>query len=236
MNSQQVQQAQQFNDNFRDYVRRLGVALGFPLEQQEGLLNIFQNFTQGDRYRLVQNTDRYVSNLEAIDIELRELPNGILLPYMNGIRENWNNMNQQLAQLQILSLLQKKENCEAVIKELLNILNKKITSVNEILTNNLGQDRPMSAQPSAQGGVSQSSAKGGVNVTLNARDAFRTVGQRVVQQQPEAGGGLPRLVGENERRFNEARQRQGGGANDDIYTKKYLKYKDKYLSLKNGIL
>lgn len=239
---QQYQHAQDFNS----FVRRLGQALGFEPRRQDELLRVFQNFTQGDRYQLIRDTDRYVRNLEVIDNELRELPRGILSPYMDGIRENWDNMNQQLAQLQILSLLQKKENCEAVIKELLSILNRKITSVNEILRNNLEQERSISAsQPSALGSSNQQPTQTGVSVTLNPSDAFRSISQRVVAR-PEARGGVQQPVGENERRFNGTRQlgqqslpplqTLGGGANDHSYMNKYLKYKNKYLSLKKGIL
>lgn len=252
------QQAQEFQNEFIEYIRRLGRALGFEPQQQNELIDIFQNFAQGDRYRLIENTDRYVRELEVIDNQLRDLPNGILSPYMdgiNGIRENWNNMNKELAKLQILSLLQKKNNCDAVIKELLNILNKKITSVNEILTSNL-EDRPIPArQSSAQGGIasapalgiSQSSAQGGVNVTLKPIDTFRNMAQGVRQQvrQSEAGGGVPQLhaPSRSAAQFQSAVKsttdqfrKQAGGTNDNIYMNKYLKYKNKYISLKNGIL
>jgi hypothetical protein len=129
----------QYVQDFNNFVIRLGKALSLDEPKQEKLKAFLVNFSNGDKYKLISETDKYVTNLEEIDKQLIGLKTGILAPYMNAIQNNWNNMNEQLAQLQVLSLIQRKENCEEVIKELLGILSKKIASVNDILRNNLGQ-------------------------------------------------------------------------------------------------
>lgn len=166
----------QYEQDFTNFVIRLGKALSLDEPKQEKLKAVLVNFSNGDKYKLISEIDKYVINLEEIDKQLIGLKTGILEPYMGAIENNWNSMNEQLAQLQILSLIQRKENCEEVIKELLGILSKKIATVNDILKNNLGQP------------ISQSSVQ--------------------------------------------ANQEQAGGSNNDKYMNKYLKYKNKYLSLK----
>ena len=47
--------------------------------------------------------------------------------------------NKNLVELQILTLIQKKENCDKVIDGLLDVLNKKIKIVNDTLKENLTQ-------------------------------------------------------------------------------------------------
>jgi len=46
-------------------------------------------------------------------------------------------MNQQLTELQILSLIRRQENCDQVINELLRVLHEKIRTVNQIISSNL---------------------------------------------------------------------------------------------------
>lgn len=129
----------QYEQDFTNFVIRLGKALSLDEPKQEKLKALLVNFSNGDKYKLTSEIDKYVINLEEIDKQLIGLKTGILAPYMSAIENNWNSMNEQLAQLQILSLIQRKENCEEVIKELLGILSKKIATVNDILRNNLGQ-------------------------------------------------------------------------------------------------
>jgi hypothetical protein len=205
--------------NFNEYIRRLGLALGYPDDQIPMLINSFVNFNRQDRYKLITNTQQYVDSLLAVDQELASLPNGILKPYMQEIGENWNNMNQQLAQLQILSLIQKKEDCQAVIKELLRILNDKIRTVNDVLKANLGQS------PSNPPQSGQSSSSGGIN---RFQDAVR-----LSRPDPNSGERFRQTVLDATSRFGPGRSNQGGGSNDP-YINKYLKYKNKYLSLKKN--
>jgi len=128
-----------FNETFNGFAKRIFKALGFT---DEIIASKFQSFIDGfskeDKYKLIYETEKYVGSLEVADNELRGLTTGSLAQYMDQIKDNWESMNEQLAQLQILSLIQRKEDCSGVIKELLNILGKKIETVNGILKQNLG--------------------------------------------------------------------------------------------------
>ena len=119
--------------DFNEHMRNLGQALGYPADQIEELIRSFQVFNRQDKYKLIVDTRQYVDSLIQVDRQLADLPNSILQPYMGEIGDNWKEMNKQLTQLQILSLIQKKEDCQEVIKELLRILNDKIRTVNSEL-------------------------------------------------------------------------------------------------------
>jgi len=160
----------QFSESFKNYSKRIINAIGFSDESINSQFQSFINqFSDEDKFKLINQTEKYVSSLEQVDKELLLLTtgDGSLSKYMNQIQTNWNSMNEQFVQLQILTIIQKKEDCSGVIKQLLNILGKKIETVNSVLRENLG--------------ISESK----------------------------------------------------GGSTNQEYIKKYLKYKNKYLSLKN---
>jgi len=176
-----------FNQNFNGFAKRIFSALGFTDEVIANKFQIFlDEFSKEDKFKLINDTEIYIKSLETVDNELKGLKMGSLAQYMDQIKDNWDAMNEQLAQLQILSLIQRKEDCSGVIKELLGILSKKIETVNGILKQNLGM--ATSANPSA-------SANPGSSSSANP----------------------------------------GSSSNPSTSQKKYLKYKNKYLALKNLI-
>ena len=238
-------------ENFDLYIERLGRALGYNIQQIPDLRTSFRNFNRQDKYKLIQNTQEFVDRLLDADQQLQALalPNGILEPYMDEIGDNWYAMNEQLVQLQILSLIQKKEDCQAVIKELLKLLSNKIKTVNEVLKANLEQppsnppQQPQQPQQFQQFQQDQMNSQGDIanrlqslanrtfpaprfqaaanNPSLRSRTAAE-LQEQLGQQDlrlPEAGGGVRNLR---------------GGSNDNVYMNKYLKYKNKYLSLKKN--
>lgn len=157
------------SNRFDIYVNKLGTALGLSEPSKQKLLVMLKKFSDNDKLKIMEITSSQVNALESVDNELSTLYKGALSQYKDLIKVNWDAMNEQLAELQILSLITKsKEDCSNVINSLSDVLNKKITKVNEILRNNLNTP-------------------------------------------------------------------QSGGANNDIYMNKYLKYKNKYMSLKKNI-
>ena len=193
-----------FNQNFNGFAKRIFSALGFTDEVIASKFQSFlDEFSKEDKFKLINDTERYVASLEAVDNELKELKIGSLAQYMDQIKDNWDTMNEQLAQLQILSLIQRKEDCSGVIKELLGILSRKIETVNGILKQNLGMATSAGANTSASAGPSASAnTSAGPSASANAGPSSST--------NPGAGAGASAL-------------------------KKYLKYKNKYLALKNLI-
>jgi hypothetical protein len=130
-----------FNEKFNGFAKRIFLAVGFTDDVIASKFQSFlDEFSKEDKFKLINETDKYVISLETVDNELKGLTigSGSLAQYMDQIQDNWYTMNEQLAQLQILSLIQRKEDCSGVIKELLNILSRKIETVNGILKQNLG--------------------------------------------------------------------------------------------------
>ena len=140
-----------FNENFNGFAKRIFSALGFT---DDVIARKFQSFldefSKEEKFKLINETERYVTSLEIVDNELKGLSIGSLAQYMTQIKNNWDTMNEQFAQLQILSLIQRKEDCSGVIKELLNILSKKIETVNGILKSNLGISSEIQMQSDSQ--------------------------------------------------------------------------------------
>ena len=126
--------------NFNKYVDDLCNALGLENEKKEKLLEILEIFTDKDKYKLIEQTEDQVEKILLVNQEIKNLKIGTLAPYIENITTNWDLMNENLVQLQFLSSIQRKgDNCDQVINELLSVLNKKISTINEILKKNLGE-------------------------------------------------------------------------------------------------
>ncbi len=151
--------------SLNNYIDQLSAALGLESTTSNQLKSIFASYSDVNKYKLITKTETPVKELLSADQSIKALFDSQLKPYQEKIKANWNSMNKNLVELQILTLIQKKENCDEVIDGLLKVLNEKIKIVNDTLKQNLTQ---------------------------------------------------------------------AGGSNDK-YMKKYLKYKNKYLSLKNLI-
>ena len=120
-------------ESFNQYIINLSTALGLNDTDRTKLIELLTKFTDKDKYKLIEDTDLLVKRLVDIDIQINQLITKDLFPYMESIKENLNEMNKNLAELQILSLIKRKENCGQVIKELINLLNYKSSAVNEIV-------------------------------------------------------------------------------------------------------
>jgi len=154
-------------DLYSAHIEELGNALGLDIGIQTELKTKLNTFNDSEKYKIMDKTNGLVTKLKEADTALKSLfENTEFKSYKIAIESNLINMNKELLELQILSLIQKKGDCTQVINGLLGALNTKIAGVNEILKANLNQ---------------------------------------------------------------------AGGTNNDIYMNKYLKYKNKYLSLKKNI-
>jgi hypothetical protein len=127
-------------ENFETYVDQISTALELTSEQKEQITTIFSGFKDNEKLQLISQTQNHVDELIKADEVIKTLKIGSLSQYMNNIQANWNMMSENLVQLQILSLIQKKgADCSEVINDLLKILNTKLTTVNQILLTNLGE-------------------------------------------------------------------------------------------------
>jgi len=124
--------------NLNNYIDQLGRILELTVETKNRLKSLFNSYNN-EKYKLIEKTEDAVSKLETADQELKTFIDNTLEPYKTKIKTNLDQMNNSLIELQILTLIQKKENCDKVIDGLLDVLNKKIKIVNETLQKNLTQ-------------------------------------------------------------------------------------------------
>ena len=118
------------------------LVLDIPADKAQILRGLLQRFLPSERVKLVRQTQDFIRALLDIDEDLQKLINtGVLSPYKEKIKDKWDNMNKSLAELQMLSLLEKVEgNCDEVINALLDVLSRKISKVNDILRSKLPQE------------------------------------------------------------------------------------------------
>jgi len=200
-------------ESFNEYIKNLSTALGLNDTERTKLIELLTKFTDKDKYKLVEKTDLLVQKLVDIDIQINQLITKDLFPYIESIKENLNEMNKNLAELQILSLIKRKENCGQVIKELINLLNIKYSTVNDIVKKNLEGD------PSID-----KSQKANLETIYNATLTKPSLPKQVqTQLRPDWDNSLHKL------------KVPLGKSNFGQNFGKYLKYKNKYLSLKKLI-
>ena len=115
---------------FNNHLTNLGDALGIEGENKDNLFNKLKQFNNKSQYKLINDTKDIIKELVRADEEIKKFTN-----------ENTNldmlELNNQLAELQILALLQKTDNSKEFTDELVNLLKEKMKTVNEMLTHNL---------------------------------------------------------------------------------------------------
>jgi hypothetical protein len=130
---------------FDDYMNMLFRALNIQEDNAGRLRALLQDFRPDEHIRIIAGTEEFVRALTEADNALQGFIERFGAMY-NINREAWNGMTSSLAELQMLSLLEKVEGtCDEVINALLDVLSAKITQVNRILKSKL-------PQPAAQGG------------------------------------------------------------------------------------
>jgi hypothetical protein len=143
------------NNDLINYVTKIFTAIGIQSDQQTRLIDIFNKYTDKDKYKVLNNKellDKFNKLLEA-DKQLNSLVSdgGILNSYYNKNTVNskmWDETITQLSKLQGFSILQKIGNCDETVNALLNALNSKIEIVNNIIASNLQDSNPNLVQDS----------------------------------------------------------------------------------------
>jgi hypothetical protein len=214
--------------NFDEYVTDLAQALGLNDIDRGKLQEILQKFTNGEKYKLIDNTKEHVDKLSRIDEEIKQLTTGELAPYMQSIKNNWDRMNQALAELQILSLIQRKgDNCDKLLDQLLKILGTKVSVVNEILKKNLEVIPSSESKKKTQEVLSSvEKIKSGDTSSISPQKKLKEAVNKVQLSKPPSVSPqkIREAVSKEKQKIREAESKN-----------KYLKYKKKYLSLKKYI-
>ena len=124
---------------FKNFIKRITGALNFSTTDANNLANdLFKKFGDVDKYKLLTNTD--INNLLEADKSVKELEKK-MQPYYSDISANWTSLLNNLGRLQALILIKKLEepvpNCGEIVKDIVNALNNKISTVNNILEANI---------------------------------------------------------------------------------------------------
>ena len=207
------------DDNFLFYLGRIFEALDIPSEMRGQLVTAFGKYNNRDKYIFLQSPELQKSfdALITADNQLKALARGALNPHIEKIRASWNQTLYQLSRLQGLAILQKvnESDCSEVINELLKALNNKLDSVNNIIQSNLEDTAKQPASVPVSSSSSSSAAGGGGGN-----------GKPIISFKTAANAALA---------SNRKQKYFAVGGSDDLYKAKYLKYKQKYLQIKNNL-
>jgi hypothetical protein len=131
-----------FESQFQDKMNRIISSLGINESVGNEIINGLKTFATKDKTAIINNVGNYFKQLLDQDEQLQKLFNaGALAPYQESIKNEWNAMTKQLAELQGLIILKKvhKNDCDGVIKQLLAAITGKLSVVNDIIKNELSQ-------------------------------------------------------------------------------------------------
>ena len=204
------------------------------------LRNTIQKFSRDEKYKLIDSVERHMESLLDADIQLQDLmDSGVLQPYQADIKDSMDGLNNELMRLQILSLIQKTK-CDDVIKELVGLLTTKISTVNDVLEKKLGATtdgdaaaadssdrRNLSSMTSVEPVRPGSVQPARLTSSLSSVGSTSAPVLNLLPPLPPPPP-LPSVVIDDD-----AAGELIGGSIEDMYINKYIKYKKKYISLKN---
>ena len=219
---------------FSEYVNNLGRALGLNQSDILQLNGILRRFSDTDKFKLVNNTEETVRKLIEVDKKINDLVSGELKPYMASIQDSWNKINFNLAELQILTLIQRKENCDELINELLRLFTTKVSTVNEILKKKLDESTDTQAKQSARDLLSKvSSSNQSMAPLLKTTTQTPLVQPKWDISQPDSA---KTPLGKTDIKKVAAQFKANQSKSGTNYLLKYLKYKKNIYHLKKILI
>lgn len=124
---------------FNEYINTIFTALDISSNDQIKLREEILKFNDKDKHKIISNDTINVALVELInaDIEINKIKKEY--EFFEDIRDGWDNMTKNLAELQTFILLKNinTKKCSKFIKSLKNVLTSKINSVNSILETNI---------------------------------------------------------------------------------------------------
>jgi len=128
-------------NNFNDYIKLIIKTLELPLNLETVILEKMKQFDDPIKYSILSNNKIHIllDNALKADDDLKQISNEISAESIN----EWNQTKMLLGELQGLILLRnvntviETKDSSKLINELLNAFNMKLTSVNQILKQNL---------------------------------------------------------------------------------------------------
>jgi hypothetical protein len=126
-------------NTFDEYIDAIFMALDISTKDQAKLKNEILNFSDKDKYKIISNDNINVALLELIeaDNEIKKIKNDY--DFFEDIQDGWDNMTQNLAELQTIILLKNinTKKCSKFISSLKKLLTNKINFVNNIIEKNI---------------------------------------------------------------------------------------------------
>ncbi len=124
---------------FKNFIKNITNALNIDTANADRLANeLFSKFGDDDKYKLLNNSQ--ISQLLEADRKIKSLEDK-MSPYFAEVKPNWTSLLNNLGRLQSLIFIKKLEepvtDCAGIINEIVNALNTKISTVNNILEANI---------------------------------------------------------------------------------------------------
>ncbi len=237
--------------NFLSYVNQIFDSIGIQQgETRNRLIEGLNKYNDNNKYLFLNNDElkRSFGNLLEADNRLNQLmvEGGVLYQYRENIGSLWGETINQLGKLQALAILQKinESDCSPVVDALLQALNQKIGIVNNLIESNL-QETPKTKPQETRVEIPKKYLEN-VSNSNNASSSNASSSNNV--SSSNASSSIPNGQGRREEDFTleetkgnialrkDTRQKYFAvGGSDNLYKSKYLKYKQKYLELKNNL-
>jgi hypothetical protein len=247
--------------NFLSYVNQIFNSIGIqPGETRNRLIEGLNKYNDNNKYLFLNNEElkRSFGNLLEADNRLNQLmvEGGVLYQYREKIGSLWGETINQLGKLQALAILQKinESDCSPVVDALLKALNQKIGIVNNLIESNL-QETPKTkpqetrveipneylenvsnSNASSSNNVSSSNASSSTVPSSNNVPSSTVQTRQPLKFNTTLQAESPKIsAAERKDRFGFGKKYFAVGGSDNLYKSKYLKYKQKYLELKNNL-
>jgi hypothetical protein len=250
------------SDRFSDYVNKIFDAIGIEKgPTRTKLVDGFNQYNDKQKYIFLHNEKlmELFNQLLAADYALSDLfDKGLLSLYRDQISNSWNKTINQLGKLQVYAILQKinKDDCSPVINELLDALNNKLGIVNNLIENNLVENikpdmikKNTSVSPldniclnfvsfnikdkkKLTSDEYNKLITEGANLNISKEQINKCLRENKVEWTEESGKSAPGTPVSGK----SGKQKYFAiGGSDNLYKAKYLKYKQKYLQIKNNL-
>jgi hypothetical protein len=130
-------------EDFIEFINKILTSLNIESPIKDDVINEMKELDDNSKYVII-NDEKLQENVKTLieaDKKLYSLikEGGPLFEYTEKIKDEWDKSMKQIARLQGLIILRKisENNCDSIIKSLLDGFNNKLSAVNQILSSDL---------------------------------------------------------------------------------------------------
>ena len=135
--------AKNLGEDFIKFINKILTSLNIESPIKDDVINEMKELDDNSKYVII-NDEKLQDNVKVLieaDKKLYSLikEGGPLFEYTDKIKDEWDKSMKQIARLQGLIILRKisENNCDSIIKSLLDGFNNKLSAVNQILSSDL---------------------------------------------------------------------------------------------------